>query len=100
MSVFHRIPEWDVDDYGFRGPVLRVKPVREILGQEGWLVRVRVMRFDGFDAELDILITRRVWLGSEAPAVGQDIEGQIWLQGRLWNPVKCAGENMHPQEMS
>ncbi len=37
------------------------------------------------ELELDILITRRSWQGSEAPAIGQDIEGTLWLQGFLWS---------------
>jgi hypothetical protein len=97
MSVFHPIAEWDTDDYGFRGPVLRVIPVAGMLGQEGWLVRVRIMRFHARDAELDILITRHAWRGDAPPAVGQDIEGRLWLQGRLWSPVgwQEAGRQAH-----
>lgn len=79
------VPEWDVDDYSFRGPIKSVQPVEDMLGQSGWRVRVTVMRFGDQDADLDILVTERVWSGSEPPAVGQEIEGQLWLQGRLWS---------------
>lgn len=78
------ISQWDVDDYCFRGPVKTVKPVSAILGQDGWRVRVTIDRPDSGDADLDILITRQVWKGAEPPAVGQDIEGNLWLQGHLW----------------
>lgn len=44
------------------------------------------MRFGDEDGDLDILITRRAWQGDAPPRVGQDIEGQLWLQGRLWMP--------------
>jgi hypothetical protein len=84
MAAFLDVPEWDKDDYSFRGPVKSVKAAPEILGQPGWIARVTVMRFGEQDADLDILITRRAWQGSEPPQLGQDIEGTLWLQGRLW----------------
>jgi hypothetical protein len=86
MAVFMPIPEWDADDYGFRGPVKSVKEFRDWLGQDGWRVRTTVMRFDDEDADLDILITRRAWSGTEPPRAGQEIEGELWLQGYLWMP--------------
>jgi hypothetical protein len=78
------VPEWDVDDYNFRGPVKQVEPFDDFLGQPGWKVRVTVMRFDNEDADLDIYITRRAWQSETPPLVGQDMEGTLWLQGRLW----------------
>jgi hypothetical protein len=58
--------------------------------QSRWQVRATVMRFalDGVDqdADLDIHITTMAWTGSDAPQVGQDIEGRLWLQGYLWMP--------------
>ena len=39
------------------------------------------------DADLDIHITRRAWSGPQAPQVGQDIDGLLWLQGYLWMPT-------------
>lgn len=85
MAMFLNIPEWDVDDYSFRGPVKTVEPFDDFLGQAGWRVRVTVMRFDDKDADLDIYVTRRVWQGNEPPRIGQDVEGRLWLQGRLWS---------------
>lgn len=84
LSVFMRVEEWDRDDYWFRGPVRVVKDLDDWLGQSGWRVRVCVMQMDSEDAELDIFITSRVWSSEEPPQVGQDIEGTLWLQGRLW----------------
>lgn len=103
MAALIPIEEWDRDDYEFRGTVTEVKEVHDILGQDGWRVRTTVLR-DVLDADelgddrsgdlgLDIVITRKAWEGSEAPRVGQDIEGHLWLQGRLDFPH--AHETMH-----
>lgn len=79
------IQDWDVDDYSFRAPIKSVTEFTDWLGQDGWRVRAPVMRFDNKDADLDIVITHRAWSGSESPKVGQDIEGNLWLQGYLWS---------------
>ena len=83
-AIFMPISEWDRDDYQFRGPIRRVEPFDDLLGQSGWEVRVTVMRFADEDVDLDVFITRRAWFAAEPPEVGQDIEGALWLQGRLW----------------
>ena len=54
------------------------------LEQSGWCVRVCVMRFHGENAELDVFVTGRAWSGPEPPKAGEDIEGSLWMQGRLW----------------
>jgi hypothetical protein len=79
------IQGWDADDYSFRAPIKSVTEFTDWLGQDGWRVRAPVMRFDNNNADLDIVITRRAWSGSESPKVGQDIEGNLWLQGYLWS---------------
>jgi hypothetical protein len=81
---FLPINEWDSDDYSFHAPVKAVEEFKDWLGQDGWRVRATVMRFGDEDADLDIIITQRAWSGNEPPQVGQDIEGQLWLQGYLW----------------
>jgi hypothetical protein len=86
MAMFMQVDGWDIDDYSFRGTVKSVKDVQgEILGQEGWFVRVTVLRFSDDDFDLDLLITKRSWQGDSPPAIGQDIEGRLWLQGYLWS---------------
>lgn len=86
-AIFLPIDEWDIDDYHFRAPVKEVTEFRDWLGQDGWRVRATVMRFEGEDADLDILVTRRAWSAPDPPQVGQDIEGRLWLQGYLWMPA-------------
>ena len=86
-AIFMRISEWDRDDYEFRGPIRRVEPFDDLLGQPGWEARITVMRFAEKDVDLDVFITRRAWASDEPPEVGQDIEGALWLQGRLWRTV-------------
>ena len=81
---FLPIADWDRDDYRFRGPVRSVAAFDGWLGQSGWKVRVAIMQFEDECAELDVFVTDRAWRGSEPPLVGQDIEGSLWLQGRLW----------------
>jgi hypothetical protein len=85
MAVFFDMPGCERDDYEFRGPVKSVKAAPEVLRQQGWIARVTVIRCGERDADLDILITRRAWKGDEPPEAGQDIEGTLWLQGRLWS---------------
>lgn len=93
-AMFTPITEWNRDDYWFRGSVLKVESFsketfNDMLGQSGWQIKVKVMRFldeDLEDAELEIIVTQRAWSGSEPPKIGQDVEGQLWLQGYLWFP--------------
>ncbi len=33
--------------------------------------------------DINILITEKVWEEDEAPKVGDDIEGRVWLEGKL-----------------
>ena len=81
------LPEWDVDDYGFHGPVKSVSEFEDWLGQSGWRGRTTVMRDGDEDFDLDIDITARAWSGGAPPQVGADIEGNLWLQGHLWRPA-------------
>lgn len=83
-SIFIPVDDWDRDDYWFRGPVRRVTVFSDWLGQSGWSVRVCVMQMQDADAELEIQITSRAWSRPAPPRVGEDIEGSLWLQGRLW----------------
>lgn len=77
----------DRDDYQFHGPVVEVRET-ELLGEPAWRVRAVVLRESDAgqdkDIVLEILVTRRVWRGDRPPAVGEDIEGSLWLQGHLW----------------
>jgi hypothetical protein len=89
MASLLPITDWDNDDHSFRGPVKSVKPFADFLGQDGWLVRVTVLRLSDYETEdvnLDIVITRRAWQGDGVPVVGADMEGTLWLQGYLWMP--------------
>ena len=83
--IFLPVSDWDRDDYQFRGPVRTVTAFGDWLGQSGWKVRVGVMQFGDESADLDVFVTERAWTGGEPPRVGQDIEGTLWLQGRLWS---------------
>jgi hypothetical protein len=62
-----------------------------LLGQEAWRVRITVIRCDDQDMDLDVFITQRVWQGKQPPEVGADVEGHLWLQGRLWSVERGAG---------
>ena len=84
-SIFLPVVDWDRDDYQFRGPVRSVADFDGWLGQSGWKVSVCVMQFQDESADLNVFVTERAWSGSEPPRVGQDIEGSLWLQGRLWS---------------
>ena len=87
MGIFVRADGGDADEYSFRGAVQYVDPFTDFLGQAGWRLRVAVIRADDNDAlDLEIVVTARAWDGPAPPAVGQDVEGNLWLQGRLWHP--------------
>ena len=90
-AVLLPVDDWDVDDFSFHAPVKSVTEFKDWLGQDGWRVRATVMRMGDEDGDLDILITRRAWSGVAPPQVGQDIEGRLWLQGRLWTPLSKHG---------
>ena len=74
-------------DFEFRGTVKQLKALPNLFGQPAWLALVTVER----DIEclgnlvgelnLDIVITQCVWGDGKLPAVGEDIEGELWLQG-------------------
>ena len=76
--------------YEIRGPIVRVrKNLSEMLGQPVWLVCVTVARIGENDADvnLDIAVTETVLEGRPLPAVGDDIEALILLQGSIWMPA-------------
>ncbi|WP_319825102.1 hypothetical protein [Thalassovita sp.] len=78
-------PNW----YEFRGPVTQVRPYPGgLLGQDLWLVRVTVSRYEEASTsfDLDVAITRRALGDRPLPAVGDDIEGLLFLQGSVWHP--------------
>lgn len=86
-AVFLPICEWDIDDYSFHGPVKSVIGFEDWLGQSGWCVRTIVMRDGDEDIDLAIVITARAWTGDAPPQVGQNIEGNLWLQRHLGQPL-------------
>ena len=87
MASFMRIDSWDRDDYSFSGIIQNVKGVYiSISDIKGWICTTRVL-VEGSDSEniydMDILVTEKIWKHSHAPKVGDDIEGSVWMQGRL-----------------
>jgi hypothetical protein len=87
MASLIPVSGWDRDDYRFRGPVKAIKEM-EMLDQPAWRIRTTVLREldDGREADLDIIVTRKVWGDAPPPQPGDDIEGTLWLQGHLWYP--------------
>ncbi|WP_282754074.1 hypothetical protein [Desulfuromonas thiophila] len=85
MAMLLPTDDGDWDEYSFRGEVLQINPFSNFLGQNGWCVRVRVMRDMPDDLDLEIRITEKVWQGTQPLRVGDDIEGTLWLQGFLWS---------------
>ena len=76
--------------YEVRGPVVRVRKHLDLmLGQPVWLVCVTVARIgeDDTDVNLDIAVAETVLEGRPLPAVGDDIEALILLQGSIWIPA-------------
>ncbi|MCK9487814.1 MAG: hypothetical protein M0Q42_00150 [Xanthomonadales bacterium] len=83
MASLLPIEQWDRDDYEFVGPIMEVR--REVmLGQPIWRLRVTVFRLDEVDVDLDVIVSGKAWRGEQPPQVGQNVQGSLWLQGRMW----------------
>ena len=61
----------------------------EMLGQPVWLICVTVARIGeyGTEVNLDIAVAQTMLEGRPLPAVGDDIEALILLQGSIWIPA-------------
>jgi len=97
MSMLLPVEEWDVDDYTFQG---RIKELwgMSMLGLRAWRMRTTVMRDSPDDLDMDIVVTERAWSGEAPPQIGQVIEGQMWLQGRLWSTSRTDRGYARPVE--
>ncbi|HQO20176.1 MAG TPA: hypothetical protein PLA03_07415 [Acidobacteriota bacterium] len=86
LSMFIPLTEGDIDDYYFRGKVVEVNKLdRKVLGQECWKVKTIVYKSPEDDEQvLTILVTEKALNGKQIPAVGDSMEGPLWLQGYLW----------------
>ncbi len=87
LRCLHTANGYDELDYQFCGHVTQIKAFDDFLGQAGWCARLAVLPQQGDDvnsAQLDVLITARLWGRSEAPHLGQLLAGTLWLQGHLW----------------
>jgi hypothetical protein len=87
MASFIFIDSWDRDDYSFSGIIQNVKAIYiSISDIKGWICTTRVL-VEGTDNEniydMDILVTEKIWKSKTAPKIGDDIEGSVWMQGRL-----------------
>lgn len=69
------------DDFSFQAPVKEVAAF-EFDGQTVWRLRATVLRCPQNDLDIEIHAPRAVIDGSP-PEVGEDIAGNIWLQGYL-----------------
>ena len=73
--------------YSFRGTVKALNPLPDLFGQPSWLAIVTVGRDIQYpsgvadDFDLDIVVTRLVWGDGPPPLAGDDMEGNVWLQG-------------------
>lgn len=73
--------------YEFSGTIKELKVLPNLFGQPAWLAVVTVE--SDIEAlgnlvgplDLDIVITQEIWGDAPPPAVGEDIEGELWLQG-------------------
>lgn len=74
-------------EYAFRGTVKALNPLPDLFGQPSWLAVVTVGRDiqypsgEADDFDLDIVVTHLVWGDGPPPLVGDDMDGNIWLQG-------------------
>lgn len=90
MSSFFPITEWDKDDYSFRGTIEEVFNIETTFGNKGWICRTKVLKSgfgDDIEYSIDILVTDMIWNEDNPPKVGDDIDGSVWLQGRMIEPL-------------
>ncbi len=87
MASFIPVTQWDRDDYSFSGLITEVKDIDILFNNEkGWICTTSVLKSgidDDLEYDIDILVTQRIWEENESPKIGDDIEGSLWLQGRL-----------------
>jgi len=85
MAALFSIDKWDRDDYAFQGPVKSLSEL-ELLGRRVWKLRVTVLRTldDDKDVDLDIYVADRCFEKDKVPQVGDDVRGNLWMQGHLW----------------
>lgn len=88
MSSFLGIDGWDKDDYSFSGIIQKVQEIDvSISNEKGWICTTRVL-VEGSDEndkiyDMDILVTQKTWHETQAPKAGDDIEGSVWMQGKV-----------------
>lgn len=86
--------------YEVRGPVVRVrKTLNEMFGQPVWMVQVTVARIgddNDVDVNLDIAVSATVLDGRPLPALGDDVEALILLQGYIRMPAINAPDPATP----
>lgn len=84
-KIFFPAPGANPDDMCFRGDVVALEE-REVCGQAAWLIKVRLTQAGESDLILPILFTLAALRGP-LPAVGDEVDGVLWLQGSLWGPA-------------
>lgn len=88
MSSFIRIDSWDRDDYSFSGIIQKVQEIDiSISSEKGWICTTRVLVEGSAEDEkkydMDILVTQKTWHETQTPKAGDDIEGSVWMQGKV-----------------
>ncbi len=83
MKTFLNIDQVERFDYSFRGTILSIRQ-EVMLDQQVFVVMIDALcDLDEKIFELPLIITPLAWQESEPPKVGDEIDGNLWLQGRL-----------------
>lgn len=83
MKTFMNIGQDERDEYSFRGSILSVKN-ETMMGLSIYLITIDALRnIDDETFELPVIVSHKAWKESEVPKVGDEIEGILWLQGRM-----------------
>lgn len=86
MASLLPIDSWDIDDYSFSGLITQVQEIEiELIKEKAWVCSTTVLKsgIDDVEYDIDILITSRVWQELNPPRIGDDIVGNLWLQGKM-----------------
>ena len=75
----------DQDYAQYRGRLSKVLEI-EFMGHRAWQTSIVFLRsLNNEDAPMTMVITSLAWAHDFPPKVGMDVEGLLWLQGRMWH---------------
>jgi hypothetical protein len=83
MAVYLHEEPPDQDYAEYRGRLHEAREI-EFMGLKAWKVSIVFLRsISNKDVPMTMVITSRAWTHDFPPVVGMDVEGLLWMQGRM-----------------